>query len=379
MLTDDLPATRTGDGVPTKSGPTLSIVVPTFNERDNVAPIIEAISAVFPSGGFEIIFVDDDSPDGTTEIAKKWAANDPRIRCIRRVGRRGLASAAIEGFLSSSADHIALMDGDLQHDEAILPDMLACLESGSDLVIASRHASGGSNDGLSGPWRRRLSQLGGRLANSVLGTAVSDPMSGFFMMRRDRFDELAPNLSARGFKALADIISAPGTKLSITEIPYTFRKRTAGTSKLDQTAMLDFATVLLDKTVGRFVPLQFILFCVVGGSGVIVHLGILAVALKVAGLPFMVAQAIAALSAMTTNFLLNNAYTFSDRRLRGLKLIIGLLTYYVICTIGFVANVGVGDFLFGQGRQWWLAGLLGALVGAVWNFAVSSAFTWGRK
>jgi len=357
----------------------LSIVIPTYNEMDNVLPLVQAIYQVLKSDDFEIIFVDDDSPDGTSSAVKSLAGVDRRVRCIRRVGRRGLSSAAIEGFLSSSATYVALMDGDLQHDEAILPQMLEQLDAGADISIASRYTQSAASGGFSDGNRQRLSNLGGLLANKVLKITATDPMSGFFMMRRDRFDATAPNLSVRGFKILADILASAPSPLKVSEVAYTFRERHAGDSKLDNAAMLDYLSLLLDKTVGRFIPLRFIIFSAVGGSGVVLHIAILALALKVFALPFMISQGLAALTAMSSNFLLNNYYTFADRRLRGKALLIGLVSFYIICSVGFLANVGVGDFLFGQGRDWWLAGLLGAVVGSVWNYAVSSVLTWRKK
>lgn len=356
----------------------VSIVVPTFNEAGNLVPLTRSIHDVLGHMDHEIIFVDDDSPDGTSEKAKSVAASDPRVRCIRRVGRRGLSSAAVEGFLSSSAPYLALIDGDLQHDESVLPHMIERLEEGADLVIGSRFTDGDKSNGFANTRRRRLSLWGRVWASRLLKVQTTDPMSGFFAMRREFFDAVAPKLSLRGFKILVDILTSAGPRPRVNEVPYAFRDRHSGESKLDNVALLEFLLLTVDKTVGRYLPPRFLLFSAVGAFGVFVHLAILAGGLDWFRLPFMAAQAVAALAAMTGNFALNNMFTFRDRQLKGRRFLFGLLSFYAICSVGFVANVGVGNFIFGQGNIWWVAGLLGALVGAVWNYAVSSALTWRK-
>lgn len=358
------------------AAPLVSIVVPTLNERPNVHVVVEAVRRAMGSLPWEVIFVDDNSRDGTAEEAKQLARDDGHVRCIRRIGRRGLASAGVEGFLASSAPYVALMDGDLQHDESLLPLMLDQLERGSDVVIASRYIIGGSSSGLANAERAMLSQWGGILANRILRIRCSDAMSGFFMMRREVFDRLAPRLSTIGFKLLADILASANEPLSIAELPLLFRERHAGDSKLDTGVKLDFLLLLLDKTLGRVAPVRFILFSLVGAMGLAVHLAILTALHQIGHLEFAVAQALAAAIAMTSNFLVNNSGTYRDRRLKGLRLVKGLLTFYFICAVGFVANVGIANAVFATGTNWLLAGIAGACVGAVWNFAASSEFTW---
>lgn len=357
----------------------LSIVVPTLNERDNIAPLLSAIESVLGPRGWEVIFVDDDSADGTAEAAKALACRDARVRCIRRVGRRGLSTAAIEGVLSSSADYVAVIDGDLQHDEALLATMMRMLEADlSDVVVASRFMLDGNASGLDGAHRRQLSQLGNRLARAVLKVAISDPMSGFFMMRRSVFEETASRLSGQGFKVLLDFLASARCPLRITELPMTFRPRASGTSKLDLSVELAFVGMLLDKAFGGFVSPRFIGFSAVGGAGVILHLFVLKLMLM-GHWPFAYAQGLAATLAMTSNFCLNNLTTYRDRRLTGWRFLTGLLSFYAVCSIGLVSNVGVGHTLFSQDHPWWLSGLLGAAVGAVWNYSVSSLVTWRAR
>jgi dolichol-phosphate mannosyltransferase len=357
----------------------LSVVVPTYNERANVAPLVAALDKALKGHAFEVIFVDDNSPDGTSNAAKALAQQDRRVRCLRRVGRRGLSTAVIEGILSSSAPFVAVMDGDLQHDERLLPRMLEALEADeADIAIASRYVEGGDAGGLADKTRHLKSQLGNWLVNNVLRVKVSDPMSGFFMLRRERFDQVAGELSGVGFKILLDILTAHIEPLRVKELPMTFRSRLAGDSKLDFGVELAFVSMVIDKSIGRYIPRRFLLFSLIGGSGVFVHLGILKGAL-LWGLPFAWSQLTAAVTAMTTNFLLNNHITFADRKLKGTQLILGLLSFYAVCSVGLLGNVGVAEFLFANKSTWWLSGLAGAVVGAVWNYAVSSIVTWRRR
>ena len=358
--------------------PELTIVVPTFNERENIPIVAERVARVLAGIAWEIIFVDDDSPDGTAAAARALGEHDARIRCIRRVGRRGLAGACIEGMLASQARYVAVMDADLQHDEGVLADMLALLERGEhDLVIGSRYLAKGSADGLS---RSRLasSHLGGLLARKILAIPVTDPMSGFFMLRRDAVDAIAPKLATQGFKILADILTSARGRLRIAELPYGFRARLHGASKLDAQVALDFLGLLAAKATANTVPVRFVSFLVVGATGVAVHLAALKAGLALLGLGFGAAQALATLVAMTSNFFLNNAVTYRDQRLTGAAAIKGLFAFYAICAVGALSNIGVATWLYSNEPIWWLAGLFGSVVGAVWNFALSSALVWRR-
>lgn len=356
----------------------LTIVVPTMNERDNVGPLVGKLHAALGGVDWEVIFVDDDSIDGTSEVLLELAQHDRRVRCLRRIGRRGLAGACIEGILASTAPIVAVMDADLQHDEGLLWPMLDAIRNGhADAVVGSRYASGGST-GDWHPSRRRLSGLATWLAHQLVRTEISDPMSGFFMLRRGVFDAAVRNLSGVGFKILLDILASSPEPVRVAELPYTFRTRVAGESKLDSAAAWEFLLLLLDKTVGRFVPIRFMLFSVVGVIGLAVHLLTLGLAHEGLGASFEVAQSIATLVAMTNNFFINNILTYRDVRLRGRRLLLGLMSFYLICALGAVANVGVASVVYGSDRPWWFAGIAGALVGAVWNYAVSSVFTWGK-
>ena len=363
----------------TSGVPELTVVVPTFNERANIAVVVERVGKALTNTEWEIIFVDDDSPDGTAAAAREIGRRDARVRCIRRVGRRGLAGACIEGMLASQARYVAVMDADLQHDEAVLPEMLARLRGGEhDLVIGSRYlAEGNAHEGLS---RRRLasSYLGGLLARRTLGIPVTDPMSGFFMLRREIVDEIAPKLVTEGFKILADILTSMRGRLRIAEVPYGFRARLHGASKLDSQVALDFLGLLVAKATRNVVPVRFVSFLLIGATGIVVHLVALKIGLAVFGLSFGAAQTLATAIAMTSNFFLNNSVTYRDLRLTGVNAFKGLLVFYAICAVGALSNIGVATWLYSNRPIWWLAGLLGSLVGAVWNYALSSALVWRR-
>jgi dolichol-phosphate mannosyltransferase len=354
----------------------LTVVVPTFNERDNVSLLVERLVDVLQGIAWEVVFVDDDSPDGTADAVRALARRYANVRCIQRLGRRGLASACVEGILSSAAPYVAVMDGDLQHEEGLLPRMLEVLRNERlDIVIGSRFADGG--DFASMPRHRlKISELGNRLARLVVKAKLSDPMSGFFIVRRTAFDAVVRRLSRQGYKLLVDIFASSPSPLTFRELGFTFRERRHGESKLDTLIALEYLQLLLDKLVGHVVPVRFVLFSAVGGLGLVVHLTVLAVFLKLLLIPFVFSQSIATISAMTWNFLLNNILTYRDRRLRGHKLLYGLFSFYAICSIGAVANVGIAAHLFHGDRSWWFAGVTGAVVGAVWNYTISSIFTW---
>ena len=359
--------------------PVLTVVIPCYNEAANVAPMVARLDAALSGIAWEAIFVDDNSPDGTAGIARGIARRDPRIRCIRRVGRRGLSSACVEGMLASSADYVAVIDGDLQHDETLLPRMLDALQAGrAEIAIGSRHVEGGgATEGFS-RIRQRISEGGTALAHAFLPVKVADPMSGFFMLPRPLLEEIAPRLTGRGFKILLDILLSAGRKLRVEEIPYHFRPRHAGESKLDAAVMLDFLALLADKALGGLLPLRFLAFAGVGALGLVVHLAVLA--LSIGAFPFTTAQVLASFVAMTANFWLNNRITFRDARLRGKRLWRGLLLFYLVCGVGVVANVGIADLLLeGERADWGGAGAAGALLTVVWNYAVSATLVWRTR
>jgi dolichol-phosphate mannosyltransferase len=359
--------------------PVLTVIVPTLNERENIEPLLILVTAALPNTAWEVIFVDDDSRDGTPDHVRALARRDPRVRCVQRIGRRGLATACMEGVLACASPYIAVMDADLQHDERLLPQMLQVLDNGgADLVIGSRYVPGGGvGDWSSG--RVRMSGLATRLARVICKADVADPLSGFFMCRREVFEAALRRMSGQGFKVLLDLLASSPEPPRVRELPYSFRERQHGESKLDAMIAWEYGMLLADKLVGRFVPVRFALFGLIGGLGLIVHLSTLWLALNLLGIEFAAAQAVATIVAMTSNFVLNNQFTYRDQRLRGLGLLRGVVVFYLICGVGAVANVGVASYAFTSSHTWWLAGVAGAVVGSVWNFAMSSVFTWRRR
>jgi dolichol-phosphate mannosyltransferase len=359
--------------------PLVSIIIPTLNERDNVHEIVSRLDRALAGQTWEVVFVDDDSGDGTLEVLHDLSRADPRVRFLHRIGRRGLASAVAEGILSTSSPFVAVMDCDLQHDVAVLPAMFRRLhEGGCDIVVASRF----TGDGGVGDWSKNrlfLSNVAKRLAHLVLASKLTDPMSGFFIIRRDAFDLAVRDLSNQGYKILLDILLSAKPSLRVGEVPYTFRARVRGESKVESIVVLEYFTLLFDKLFGHIIPPRFVVFSLVGGGGVLVHMMVLAALNRGFGAVFVTAEIGAAVAAMIFNFFVNNLLTYRDRRLVGFwPIVSGLFIFCALCSIGAVANVGIAAALFRQDYSWWLAGLAGVFVGAVWNYATTSIFTWRR-
>jgi dolichol-phosphate mannosyltransferase len=362
-----------------RPAPELTIVVPTLNERENVPKLVERIEAALVSIDWELMFVDDDSPDDTARIAKTMGRSDARIRCIRRIGRRGLAGACLEGMLASQARYVAVIDGDLQHDETLLGSMVAALRNGdTDVVVGSRYKAGGSADALTRS-RLRTSRWATAITRALLGTELSDPMSGYFMMRREVVEDLAPQLSTQGFKILLDIVLTARGRLRLLELPYRFRPRFSGTSKLDSRVLLEFLGLLLAKATNDLLGTRFVLFALMGLIGLGAHFVVLAASFEWLALSFPTAQTSATLAAIAANFVLNNFVTYRDQRLTGRRFAIGLLRFYVVSLIGAISNIGVGNWLFASNGAWWVAGLGGAIMGVVWNYVVTSVFVWRSR
>ena len=363
---------------PARTAPELSIVVPTFKERANVALLVARLQRTLDGVDWEVLFVDDNSPDGTAAAARELGETDSRVRCIRRIGRRGLAGACIEGMLASQARYVAVMDADLQHDETLLVGMLAKLRSDQfDIAVASRFADGASSAGLSSASREQASRVSNAMARRLLGVTLSDPMSGFFMIRRERFEALAPQLSSQGFKILLDIVATARGTLRIAELPFVFAERQHGESKLDTRVALDFAALVLAKLTNDMVSFRFLLFCMVGLTGIAVHMVVLQ--LSLGHLSFGAAQTAATVAAITWNFVLNNMFTYRDQRLSGVQFVTGLIRFQLICAVGALSNVGIAAWIYDHDPNWWIAGLGGALMGAVWNYVVSAAFVWRQR
>lgn len=358
----------------------LTVVIPTFNERDNVAPMVELLTRALQGRAWEAVFVDDDSPDGTADAVRAIALTHANIRVLHRTGRRGLAGACIEGILSSTATLCAVMDADLQHDETRLPVMMDLLQAGGlDLVVASRKVEGGSAEAGFSAARHWASDQATRLTRRALRITISDPMSGFFMLRRQSFMAVAPQLQVAGFKILADMLAVTQGAWRVQEIPYQFRERQHGQSKMDSAVALEFLGLLVARKTGGLVSIKFVLFGFVGLVGVAVQLAVVGAVLALFPGGFGWAQACGVAVAIANNFLLNNMLTYRDRALRGVAFWQGLASFYVVCAFGAVLNVGLARLVYGVLPVWALASVAGAVAGAAWNFVASSQFTWRAR
>ena len=354
----------------------LAVVIPTFNELGNVEPLLALLEKALDGVRWEAIFVDDDSPDGTAQFLLALSTRNPRVRCLRRVGRRGLSSACVEGMLSSGADCLAVIDADLQHDETLLPNMLRVLQHEPfDLVVGTRYMEGGSVSGWDAS-RQKISNLATALSQRMLGIELKDPMSGFFMIRRTAFEGAVYGLSSIGFKILVDLVASSKTPLRVKELPYQFRNRLAGESKLDNRVAWDYLMLLADKTIGRFVPTRLVSFAAIGGFGVLVHLLVLKLALSLMGTDFVAGQTIAVTVAMVGNFFLNNALTYRDQQLKGWGILSGLIKFMLACSVGAFANVGVASYIHSGYGHWALSALAGIVVGTVWNYGATAWLVW---
>jgi dolichol-phosphate mannosyltransferase len=356
--------------------PELAVVIPTFNEIENVRAITDAVSSALEGIDFELIFVDDDSPDGTAREVLELSRTDPRVRLVHRIHRRGLSSAVIEGMMASIAPFIAVMDGDMQHDEAVLPEMLRRIKlRGLDVVVGTRHCGGGSMGEFCRA-RVALSQLGRRLSALVCHADVSDPMSGFFVVTREYLDEVVRNLSCVGFKILVDLLASAKRPVRVEEVGYRFRRRLRGQTKLDLLVGFEYLELLLDKLVGEWIPVRYVLFGMVGAVGVLAQLALMRLLLYFGQVTFDTAQVLSSLLVIGLNFAANNRITFRNRRLRGWSWLGGLAGFALACSLGLYLNLRVADGLFGLGVRWPLAALAGILIASVWNYSMGAILVW---
>jgi len=345
--------------------PTLAIVVPVFRASAAAAALVARLRAVLTTEDFEVVFVDDNSPDDT--LASIATLGDPRVRAVRRVGRNGLTPTCLVTMLASGAEYVALLDGASQYDETLLGAMLAQLRKDADLVVVARPRVSG------GLLRRAVRALLGGATRSMLSATLTDPASGFFMIRREALEKLTPSLSSVSHQVLLDLIATARGRLRIVEIEGAPAAISGRRSELK--LALELTALLIAKFSSDAVSVRFLLFCMVGFTGVGAHLALLDGAL-VARLPFTAAQTVATIGAMIWNFSLNNMVTYGDQRLTGLAYVTGLLRFMAICGIGAISNVGVASLIYAHDTVWWIAGLGGAVMGAVWNYVVTAVFVW---
>ncbi len=357
---------------------TLTIVIPTFNEKENIYLIISKLEETLVGINFKILFVDDNSTDGTIEEIRQIALVKPYVSLLLRIGRRGLAGACIEGLLTAKSDFVAVMDCDLQHEETKLVEMLQKFNNDKelDLVVGTRHLNDGSSEEGFNKARQLGSTIATRITNYILKLNTSDPMSGFFMVRQSSVIPIATKLQPEGFKILADMIASSQGKWKIDEVAYNFKKRLKGESKMEPAVAFELLGLLISHLTFGFLSLRFVLFLMVGFSGIFIQLFFTWIAFSLFEFSFLTAQSAGVIFAMTTNFYLNNLLTYKDRSLSGFKFLKGLVSFYLVCSVGAVCNVAIAKMTFEILAIWQIASLVGATVGAVWNFFFSSIFTW---
>ncbi len=354
----------------------LCVIVPTFNERGNIDELAARIGAALTGVHWEMIVVDDDSPDGTADHVRALHRRDPRIRVIRRIGRRGLSSACIEGMLASGARHFAVIDADLQHDPALLRDMIEALRSGEvDLVCASRHVEGGSI----GDWSQQRaagSRFATWAARAVTAAPLSDPMSGYFAVRREVIDRVAPQLSGIGFKILLDIVLNAGAGLRVREIPLTFGFRAHGESKLSPRVIWDYCMMLADHRIGGRLPLGLLSYGAIATVALALHMLCLWLAVDLYGLSLTTAQGIAAIAACALTYGIKEALSYQTRG--SWRWYLGLLPFLASCAPGIAGSILLAAWFGGLGTNAFGAGLCGALVGLWWNYGAADRHGWAR-
>ena len=338
--------------------------------------MVESLKRVLGDIKWEIIFVDDDSVDGTSKVVRQLASTDPRIRCIQRVNRRGLSSACIEGVLATHSPYLCVMDADMQHDETILPKMYSMLiDEDLDMVIGSRYVGEGSTGSLASH-RRFISRAATKFSQLLLRVKISDPMSGYFMFSRQFFEKIMYKVSGKGFKILLDMLVSSPVPVKLQEYPYTMRSRVHGESKLSLVVVWDFLMLVLNRLLGALLPYRFLSFISVGFSGLFVHMFVLWVMHDLSSTDFTLAQSVATFVAMTTNYILNNTFTYHDNKKVGKAFWRGLLSFYLVCMVGAILNVALASELYLREIPWMISGICGAIAGSIWNFTISSIFVW---
>ncbi len=358
--------------------PKLSIVIPTYNESGNV-PVL--VSRLHPCSPPQVSIGKPSSSTTTRSTALPASFGDRRPRPPRPPHPSHRPPRPLLGLRRRHAlllrPFIAVMDADLQHDETVLPAMLNKLENDSSTLSSlpvTRPAAAWANS----PRARPTQQSRKKLAAVVCHANVSDPMSGFFALRASYLLEVVHHLSQSGFKILVDLLASARRPVALGEIPYTFRSRLTGESKLDSSVLVSYLYLLADQLFGRWLPLRFVLFCLVGAGGVLLHLFCLYTGLQL-GLHFSAAVIIATVVAMTANYVVNNVFTFVDRKRKGVQWFTGLLLWYAACAIGVFLNLRVADTLYAHNLGWLIPGIAGLTVAAVWNFAVTNVMVWRSK
>lgn len=368
----------------------LSLIVPTYNERANIDLLVQQISDMldrFLPGSYELILVDDDSPDRTWEYALSMQAKYPHLRVMRRQQERGLATAVIRGWQVAQGKVLGVIDGDLQHPPEVLGKLLKAIDAGADVAVASRYAQGGGVGSWSGV-RHFLSRGAIRVALFLLpevSSRLSDPMSGYFLLRREAIAEC--KLDPIGYKILLEVMGRGNIK-QVADVGYTFHERTSGSSKVTWRQYEEFVRHLLRL---RFatgnVPVgglgRFLRFGLVGLSGVIVDYFILLLLYKVLGLDFSLSKVVAVAIAIMNNFVWNDLWTFNDtaRLAQGWQaILIRFIRFAIACSLGAFINIGLAILLKESlGIHFIVANLIAIAASTAWNYMINLKFNWKAK
>ena len=356
--------------------PVVSIILPTYNERENIPILIDRLEQALKDTPFEVLVMDDNSPDETWAVAKSLAETRPWLRVIRRMSHRGLGPAVVDGFTAATGDFLIVMDADLQHDESVLSKFISAFDAGAELVVGSRKIDGGGIEDWSRA-RRFVSWTATQMARLVLPSTMTDPMSGFFGVRRELFAELKSEINPRGFKILLEIASKCKRR-QIAEVGYVFRGRIHGESKLSAKVMSQYLLALYELSLGHYIPLRFVRYGMVGLSGVLVNLSGLWFGKNILEFDARTATAMGIEISIFTNFLLNNFWTFSDARIAGAKkLFLGIARFHIVCATGALINFAIAQYLNSAGQaNHYFADLFGIAVATAWNYFINTRITW---
>ena len=378
--------------------PVVSVVTPTFNEAENLPELVRAVHAALGTLPHEIVVADDDSPDRTWEVAEQLAEDDSSIRVLRRFRDPGLSAAVLDGMTVARGEYLAVIDADLQHDPAILPEMVGLLASGTvDVCVGSRATEGGGY----GDWsaaRRLVSWVATMIAKVLLRVPVSDPMSGYFVITRRAYEQTAAQINARGFKILLEFVGR-NRSLRVAEVPYEFRNRVHGETKLNRSVIRSYLLAVSELWLGRQIDPVFLLYVLVGIVGLVVNSVAFALA-EAAGFPLWTTGLNKAIDPIYTSFLfsvqlsilvlfvLNNEFTFWEDRYRGWKLVPAFLAYEVVSIIGTLIHVAVFTFLqntgfllgvLGAGPARVVHNLTGAVLALIVNWFLNTTYVWKRR
>ena len=361
----------------------ISIVIPTFNEAENIIPLLKNLTLLVSHFEYEIIVVDDDSPDGTSDEVSKYMKSNKRIKLITRIGRSGLSSAIKEGLIFAQGKYLLVLDGDGQHHPSFVLDMLEQIrKSKSDIVIGSRFLNNSRLEGLS-----NKRSLGSKIANKLARISLhknfsklTDYLSGCFCLEKEMTKKYIRKIEINGFKFLYELLSLSKGKLAVHEVPLIFKQRRFGNSKLDIAIVWDFLISIIHNLTLRLLPRRAISFGMVGISGVFVQLFITSFLVEIFLIDFYNALPFAVISAATSNFLINNQLTFRSDRLRNLGLVVGLLKFLIVASLPVIANVGITTAIYKYiSADTFISQIAGIAIVYAWNYLASSSFVWKKS